>query len=236
MNNLRILVVEDKDMVAQDIKETLKEIGYGHVDTANTGEMAIRMFEASNYGLVLMDINLKGGLDGISTSEKIHKVRAVPVIYLTAYSDKATVSRAVKTAPAGYLVKPFDSKDIEIAIELAVANNVNVFPLNETGSRTKLLKTGNSNKNILNEEIIYARAAGSYTDLFTASGRHTLSMNLSSFMKKTVAKNFIRVHRSYSININFVKGMKSNRLIVGNLEIPIGRSHRRSLKEFLDTN
>lgn len=116
----RILVVEDERIVAKDISKRLKDLGYGVVAAVSSGEAAIETATEARPDLVLMDIQLKGSVDGIEAAEKIRSELNIPVIYLTAYADENTLQRAKVTEPFGYIIKPFDERDLHAAIEIAL--------------------------------------------------------------------------------------------------------------------
>ncbi len=116
----RILVVEDEVIVAEDIRRSLETQGYAVPSTAVSGEEAIREALENNPDLALMDIFLLGEMDGIETARKIRSLVDIPVIYLTAYSDKIILERARLTEPFGYILKPFKERELVIAIENAL--------------------------------------------------------------------------------------------------------------------
>ncbi|AKB51494.1 response regulator receiver [Methanosarcina barkeri str. Wiesmoor] len=116
----RILVVEDEHIVAMGIKRMLKSLGYTVTGVASSGEDAISKAESTFPDVVLMDIMLKGDMDGVEAARKIREGFDVPVVYLTAYSDNIILERAKKTEPFGYIVKPFDEKDLYSSIEIAL--------------------------------------------------------------------------------------------------------------------
>lgn len=115
----KILVVEDERIIAINICSTLKQYGYqaSYVSEAND---ALEQIEAEHFDLVLMDIMLNGPMDGIEIAGRIKRTKEIPVIYLTAYSDEATINRAKTTEPFGYLIKPFNSRDLYISVEMAI--------------------------------------------------------------------------------------------------------------------
>ncbi len=115
----KILIAENERIFAIDIKNSLHRMGCEVMEIVSSGEDVIRKVTEEKPDLILMDINLDGALDGIETAEIISSKYDIPVIYLTAYSDRETLHRAKITEPYGYLVKPFDSREIEIAIEMA---------------------------------------------------------------------------------------------------------------------
>ena len=115
----RILVVEDEHLVALDIQQMLAQIGHVPV-LAYSGEEALERVAEQHFDLVLMDVKLKGTLDGIEVAARIHRTGDVPVIYLTAYADNHTLERARATEPYGYLLKPFQERELKAAIEMTL--------------------------------------------------------------------------------------------------------------------
>lgn len=116
----RILIVEDEHIVAMGIKKMVKSLGYTVTSVASSGEDAISKAESTFPDVVLMDIMLKGNMDGVEAAGEIRERFDVPVVYLTAYSDNKILERAKKTEPFGYIVKPFDEKDLHSSIEIAL--------------------------------------------------------------------------------------------------------------------
>jgi len=115
-----ILVVEDESIIALDIKATLQALGFEVQAIASSGQEAIDKSRRFLPDLVLMDIHLRGEMDGIEAIQRIRSEVDVPVIYLTAYADPGTVQRARETAPYGYLLKPFEQRELQIVIEMAL--------------------------------------------------------------------------------------------------------------------
>ncbi len=120
MNPIKILVVEDEVIVAEDIAGRLKKLGYAVTATVVSGEEALEKVTEERPDLVLMDIVLKGDMDGITTAEKIRAKVDVPTVFLTAYADDKTLQRAKLTNPFGYIIKPFQQHDLRVAIEIAL--------------------------------------------------------------------------------------------------------------------
>ena len=120
MNPIKILVVEDEVIVAEDIADRLKKLGYAVAGTVSSGEEAIQKAAETQPDLVLMDIVLKGEMDGVTASEQIRNNIDIPTVFLTAYADEKTLQRAKLTDPFGYIVKPFQQNDLRVAIEIAV--------------------------------------------------------------------------------------------------------------------
>ena len=120
MTNIKILIVEDELIAAESLALDIKRLGYQVVGIVDTGEKAIAKIAQTQPELILMDIMLKGHWDGITTAGKILEKIDIPIIYLTAYTDEQTLTRAKKTSPYGYLVKPYKSQDLKTTIEMAI--------------------------------------------------------------------------------------------------------------------
>lgn len=120
MSRARILIVEDEGIIARDIQATLEKLGYVVPDVAAAGEEALEKAAELKPDLVLMDIVLWGGMDGIEAAARIREHLRIPVIYLTAHSDHATLQRAKLTGPHGYLVKPLVERELRIGVEMAL--------------------------------------------------------------------------------------------------------------------
>lgn len=119
MQKIDILVVEDEVIVANDIEATLTNLGYCVLGTVSSGEEAIRFAVSHRPDLIIMDIMLEGDLDGITAAKKIRQKFSIPVIFLTAYSNKKTLERAKTAKPYGYILKPFQETDFYTSIEIA---------------------------------------------------------------------------------------------------------------------
>ena len=120
MNQCTILIVEDEAIVAMDIEERLAGMGYQPAGRASRGDQALALAEHTRPSLILMDIRLRGEMDGIETAEEIRKRYHIPVIFLTAYSEDATLDRAKLAEPYGYILKPFEDRELRSAIEIAL--------------------------------------------------------------------------------------------------------------------
>jgi len=116
----KILLVEDDDVIARVEDWRLKNLGYTVCGRATTGAEAMELVVNARPDLVLMDINIKGDVDGIETARMIKDGFKIPVVYVTSHSDGPTLERAKATHPDGFIVKPFDDKDLRVAIQLAL--------------------------------------------------------------------------------------------------------------------
>lgn len=120
MRETQILVVEDEIIVAEDIRRSLKNLGYSVPAVASSGETAVKKAEDNGPDLVLMDIMLQGEMDGVTAAGIIRSKFDIPIVYLTAYSDNRILERAKITEPFGYIIKPFNERELAINIEIAL--------------------------------------------------------------------------------------------------------------------
>src|SRR5882757_134619 len=123
MSATQILVVEDERLVAKALQHELEQFGYNVSGIASSASEAVAQVEQNRPDLVLMDIHLRGGDDGIELADKIRIRNGIPVIYLSAFSDAQTVARASETNAYGYLIKPYEERELQTTIEMALAKH-----------------------------------------------------------------------------------------------------------------
>jgi len=109
----KIIVVEDEGIVAMDISKCLTGLGYDVVFVSDSGEKTLKLLDENKADLILMDVELKGGLNGIETAKLINEKMDIPIVFLTAFEDEATMNKLKEVSPYGYLVKPFDDEDLK---------------------------------------------------------------------------------------------------------------------------
>jgi len=133
----KILIVEDERIISEDIKKRLQKLGYSVPSIARTGEEAIQKTKVLHPDLVLMDIVLEGEMDGIEAAAHIKSLCEIPIVYLTAYADRKTLERAKITEPYGYILKPFDDRDLHITIDIGLHKHRMERKLKETEERLR---------------------------------------------------------------------------------------------------
>lgn len=168
MASSRILIVEDESIIVADIDATLRELGYDVCGTASSGDEAYMLAEKLKPDLILMDILIEGEADGIETAERINFTLDIPIVYLTAHANGATIERATATRPYGYIVKPFNEQVLHSNIEMALyrhrtdselkrLNKMLIESLNKVKQLTGLLPICASCKRIRTENGFWER-------------------------------------------------------------------------------
>jgi len=249
MLKLNVLVVEDESIVSKDIQHSLKKLGYTIIGAAVTGEKAYELATTLNPDIILMDIMLKGEMNGIETVEKIKQEISVPIIYLTAYADKSTLEKAKITEPYGYIIKPFKDVDLHTTIEMAlykfsqekkVREERDLFysliENKEPSSDLIFVKSNNRLVKIKNTDVYYVEALKDYVSLITINNRYTFHSSMKEILTKLPSDQFIRVHRSYIVRIDKITSIEYPSLELEKIDktIPIGGAYRNDLMNALN--
>lgn len=250
MEKLNIFIVEDESIVAKDIQNSLIKLGYNVVGIANNGKEAIEKITELNPDLVLMDIMIKGPMTGIEVSEKIKETISVPVIFLTAYADEGTLSRAKITEPYGYILKPFKEIDLHSTIEMAVYKHQKdsallkerdfLYSLVENkDDKSKDILFVKSNSRLVKvylKDIYFVEALKDYVIINTESSRYTVHSTMKELDKKLGNVDFIRVHRSFIARLDKIQSIDNQSVILENEKkvLPVGGSYRDELMQKLN--
>ncbi|MFO7658135.1 MAG: response regulator [Bacteroidales bacterium] len=241
MATIRILLVEDEMIIAEDLKIQLQKLGYAITGIAKSYEKALELINAEIPDLMLVDIILKGEKDGITLAEKVQEKHDIPLIFLTSHADKNTVERAKKVHPNGYLIKPYEREDLYTAIEIAFSNYI------EKKSGKRASEWHESNNTILEncifvkqdhllikipfDELEWIKSERNYLELHCCKKNFLIRSTLSDFLLKLPQDQFLQVHRSYAVNISHISAIQYHCVQLGEQEIPLGRSYFELLKE-----
>lgn len=241
----KILIVEDEMVIAANISLQLNELGYEVTGIVPRGEEALLHIQENAPDIILLDINLKGNLDGIETAQAMQKTHNIPVIYLTANVDDAHFNRAKTTHPYGFIAKPFKKLDLQRAIELTISQ------VASKGSDSSNLEALNNDSLILSDcifvrhlntmvkvdikDILYIEAERNYCRIFSKNKEYLLVMTLKDMDEKLPSKHFLRIHRSFIINISQIDEIGNSHIVIGKKAIPISKSLREELLKRLQT-
>lgn len=243
MAKTNILVVEDESIVAKDIQHSLKKLGYQVVDLCSTGEQAVHVAEEKKPDLVLMDIMLKGEMSGIEAANIIRERYNIPVIFLTAYADESTFSKAKVTEPYGYIIKPFKEIDLHTSIEMALYKHEKETEVrkerdflysiveNKESKDIIFIKSNSRLVRVKTKDIFFVEALKDYVIINTASGRYTIHSTMKDIESKLPTSEFIRVHRSFIVRLDKIASIEQPNLVMEDDKkvIPIGGSYKDEL-------
>ena len=248
MSKVKVLVVEDESIISKDIQHNLKRLGYDIAGSSATGEKAIQLAKEEKPDIVLMDIMLKGDMNGIEAAEIIRREHHIPVIFLTAYADEATLEKAKISGPYGYIIKPFKEIDLHTTIEIALYKHLkekevekerdflytivegkdsNDFIFVKANSRLVKLKTN---------DIYFVEALKDYVVINTLEKRYTIHSTMKDIDRKLGDNNFIRVHRSFIVRLDKIATIEYPNLQLEDEKklIPIGGSYKEGLMKKLN--
>lgn len=252
---IKILIVEDEMIIAANISLQLSTLGYDVVGIVPRAEDALTCVKKDQPDIVLMDINLKGNLDGIDTVKLIKEHYDVAVIYLTANADEVHFNRAKSTHPHAFISKPFKKLDLQRAIELTI-DRIQLTPKNGTEESSspspspspieekaspfmlsdcifvrhheKMVKVDIKN-------ILYIEAERNYCRIHSKDKEYLLVMTLKDMDEKLPSKHFLRVHRSFIINLSQIDEVATSHIVIANKAIPVSKPLKEELLKRLQT-
>ena len=228
---IKVLIVEDEILVAEELSADLEDYGFNVTDIAISSEECFSSIKANLPHVILMDINIKGDLDGIETSKIINHTQNIPIIYLTANTDTVTINKALTTSPSAFISKPYNKKDIIVALEIAFNKHNDKLLSNNTIVKGNcfFVKNGDYYTKVNLNDVNYIEADGSYSKIYTNSKDYTLSTNLNHFQEHITNDCFARIHRSYIINLKKVEAFDKNSVIINSKPLPISKSHQKEI-------
>jgi|GEM_PF-4171200 len=239
MEKIKVLIVEDNILTAKDIAGCLENEGFEIIAMVDNGEDAIRMASEQLPDLAVLDIGLgEGKMDGIETAKRILQFVRLPVIFLTAYADEVTIDRAASTLPASYLVKPVNDAQLLASVHMAMSKHATATLGQQNGKQDSGADYFFNNKCLFvktdkfvklnTEKILYIEASGNYVTIITSGHKYAILSSLGAFYEQIKKNNpdFIRIHRSHIINLQQLDSFDHLHAIIGNSEIPIGKSFR----------
>lgn len=232
----RILIVEDDMIIAANISLQLSNLGYEVTGIETRGEDAINHAIENHPDIILMDINLKGKIDGIEAAKTIRKTWDIPLVYLTANSDDASFQKAKETQPYAFIPKPFNKLNLERTIAL-VEEKIN--EKRNTASEPHQLIDGLEDRifirtngklvKVMLDEILYLEADRNYCHIYTKDQDYLIVNTLNMVCEKLTNRNFLRIHRSFVVNLKKLDAVADSYLEINNKVLPIGKMYKEDL-------
>lgn len=234
---MKIAILEDEFIVVKDLTSRLKQMGYEVSASFAEGEELIAFLSKNQVDLLLVDINLKGKLDGIETLRIVKKMMDIPAIFITAQADKATFNEAKEVKPAAYLLKPYNNFDLQTTIELAIENHMSQSQteegVNYIVNDTIFVRGRDRFERIQLSDIQYLEADGNYTDIITDGQKYVVTAKLGHLENELQSGPFFRCHRSYMVNLNAVDGFDDANIFMGHVKVPISKGSKKAFIEKL---
>ncbi|MFH1320930.1 MAG: response regulator [Bacteroidota bacterium] len=243
MTKANILIVEDDAVTVKLISQCLQKLGYNVMGISSEAQDAVNKAQELIPDLVLMDIMLKGEMTGIEAAAKIYKNLHIPVIFLTIYADEETLKMAKIAEPFGYIIKPFEKRDLQIAIEIALHKHKKEFQiLKERDLYYSIIKNratdgilfAKSNGHIVPikiNEIFFIEGLKDYVVINLSDESFRIRSTLKNIMDKLPAYDFVRMHKSYIVSIEKIKIIDDNTIMIEHTKkyIPIGITYKEEL-------
>lgn len=241
---IRILIVEDNVIIADDMQSMLEEIGYEIVDNVIVYEQAVEVLKNKEVDLVLIDIILASDKTGIDLGKHIRENYNIPFIFVTSNSDRATVENAKTVKPNGYLVKPFEQQDLYTSIEIALSNFISVaksgsgetqeeeddrLMANKVLKDSIFVKKQHLYYRIQFGDIQFIKADNVYLEVNTVDKKFLVRSPLKDYLEKLPSQKFYRAHKSYIVNVDHIDAINSKDILINNTLIPISKE----FKEFI---
>jgi len=235
---VKILIVEDEYITAKTLSNFLEASGYSVVGCAMDTEEALSYLKKDPIDCVILDINLNDEKDGVWIGNHIKENYHIPFIFLTAYTDKNTISRAVQTSPFGFLAKPFQKVELFSAIEIALHKHNELTMLKNDSTtneeehvKTVFLKNVDRFDKVAIGDICFIESQKNYLLIHTNTVRYKHRATLKDFMGVLSPRDFIKTHRAFLINkVKIASVDKSNHIInVLDTNIPISKAFRREV-------
>lgn len=232
MKSLKILIVEDEIIIARDVARSLEEIGCEVCGIILEGEEVLPSFSKEVPDIVLMDIALRGKLDGISTAHLIQEHYEVPIIYLTANTDDFTFEKAKATHPFAFIEKPFKKRQLIRTVELLIEQLLKDESPEEESEQTSFIlndrifvREKSKMVKIFLRDLLYIEADRAYSHLVTREKTYLLASSLSNIENKLPPEFLMRVHRSYMVNLQEIESIEEGYVCIQNKRVPVSRSH-----------
>ncbi len=242
---LEIFVVEDNRIAAEELVLTLEDLGHHVIGKAHAAAQALELLKSRPPQVALLDIDLGKGPDGVSIAQVLREeLPQVAIIFITAFSDEGTLERVRPTFPDGYLVKPWEEDDLRVVLDIVgfrvlsqhgqARTDTNAAPGSGETDDHLFVRKHDGYERIYKHSIRWIQARGAYADIHTTDGRFTVSVPLRVMLERLGDDaQFVRVHRSYAVNISAIERFESETLLIDGEEIPVSKANRAALREQL---
>lgn len=221
---MNILIVEDEIIIAQHLQEICEEIGHRVVGIVPKPEKLLDALTQFAPEAVLLDINLDGKFEGIEIGKMLSEQYALPYLFITSYSDKQLMEKAISSRPEAYIIKPFQEAEIFAALKI-IEQKIKL-----TKAETYYPVTKNYKQiNLPYSEILYIQSDGNYVKIFSTRGLFMERVSLEKTLGKLNCADFARIHRSYIVNKNHISARSSASVFLGETELPVSKTYKSNV-------
>lgn len=214
---MKIVIIEDEFFVAEQIADLVSQLGFEVIGVYHSGEDFQRETKW-DFQAAIIDIFLSGSMTGLDLGRQISD-RKIPFIFLTANRDERTLLAAARLKPKGYITKPFQRFDVAAALEMIKIEQ----------QETVKIRTNSGVQEILPKDIYYIKGDAGYLEIYSRFGKTVQRKLLKELIDELPETDFVRVHRSYIINKQYLQGKSSKEIIVNGTKIPISRGYKDAL-------
>lgn len=227
----KILIVEDEVLIAAQLRKYLENSGHSCCGHATSYEEAQDLLRSANPELILLDIRLYGAKSGIDLARLINREYKIPFIFLSSHFEKSTLAAAKNTRPSGYLTKPFQADTLSTTIEICLFNH------SSFSSRPKQVEIieGKKTHRFMMEEIFFAEADHIYSRMVLIDREVLIRKSLNDISEALKSEVFLRVHRSYLVNIKHIEQVGSTYIFINGRKIPVGRTFREDVMKVINS-
>lgn len=221
---MHFLIVEDELVIAESLRKMLRKLGHQCLAVCRNPNEFSDYLSRYTPDLVFLDINFQGIESGFGVAAYCRHINQ-PFIFLTSYADETTMRKAMELSPLGYVLKPFSEAEIFKTIELARMR---------IEAKHVLFKDGHDHVKLDFTNIILLKAENVYTKVFTKTKKYLPRISLSQLLQQLPENQFLKVHRSFVVNLNFIDRISGDHLILGDEKVPLSRTKKAELLEMLE--
>jgi len=242
-NQIQILIVEDEMIIAANISLQLSHLGYEVIGIIPRAEEVLPFIREHQPDILLLDINLKGDLDGIKVAHLINKEYKLPIIFLTANSDEAHFNRAKVINPYAFISKPFKKLDLQRAIELTVIRIQDELELEKKPtldaetpfilSDCIFIRSHDKMVKVCINDILYIEAERNYCKIHCKEKEYLLVITLKDLEEKLTNNTLLRIHRSFIINLFHIDEIATSHVVIAKKAIPISLELKKQLLQHI---
>ena len=242
MSKIKILIIEDELIIAQAMKLMLEQLSHEVIGIASDRAEAEASFKESIPDIVLVDLMLRHGDDGVELARSIKARFGLPVIFITSHTDKETVERAKEVHPEGYIVKPFTKEDLYTSIEIALSNFFQAHGKKQAKEEENyffkeylFVKKKYQYEKVSIHDIQWIKSDGNYLEMFCEhEKKYVIRSSFKEFFDNINSDSFMQVHKSYAVNFDYIDSVRANEIVMKNTLIPIGKTYHEVIKRKLN--